>query len=423
MNETDFEYLIANGLTETTEEDQQCCDELMSLAVPFTAHWENLDDEVKCFQWDDQWERYIKHCAELIDYEGRDKWLPWNLYRSLGLNWLDGYNFTQRIGNCCGHAHKNAGKASCLTNAERTGKSPREIALCIAYGIARGNGQMRMGSGLNLNPMAKWAATVGNFWTADFGRYDGGRNANQWRRGDSPPNRNALKTQSVVIYLPSASFDHCYAVCAAGFGINMGTSTFPTASAPNGDGLSAPSAWRSGGHAMAFISAYTGRSGRRYVYLENSHGARYAADGLHPSNQHGCWIDEAAFGRMANNAFRFGRWYVNLMDIASYVYGTQIGSPSTSISTSVVGKSCVATDGEWLYDGQVAAEIRGEVASGFDVAEKQALIDRKITSSNVSVEAVRCSIDNRESTATDYGSRTAEDADRTAADYQISVIG
>ena len=34
----DFEYLICNGLTETTEEDQQCYEELMSSAMPFVAH-------------------------------------------------------------------------------------------------------------------------------------------------------------------------------------------------------------------------------------------------------------------------------------------------------------------------------------------------------------------------------------------------
>jgi len=314
MNNTELEYLLHNGLTETTEDDQQCYDELMSMAVPFTAHWEDINDEVKVFQWDSQWERYIKHRAELIDYEGRDEYLPWNLYKSLDLNWVDGYNFSQRIGNCCGHAHKNAGKASSLANAHRTGKQPVEIALCIAYGIARGNGQMRMGSGLNLNPMAKWAATIGNFWTADFGRYDGGRNASKWRRG-SPACTNALKTQSVVVYLPSASFDHCYAVCAAGFGINMGTSTFPTGSVPNGDGLGVPSTWRNGAHAMAFIAAYKGRSGRRYIYLENSHGARYASDSLNPNRQCGCWIDENEFRKMTNNAFRFGTWYVNLMEM------------------------------------------------------------------------------------------------------------
>ena len=81
----------------------------------------------------------------------------------------------------------------------------------------------------------------------------------------------------------------------------------------NGDGLSVPTQWRRGAHAMAFVAAWQSPAGRRYVYLENSHGARYAGDSLHRDRQHGCWCSEADVRRMAlNNAFRFGRWYVNL---------------------------------------------------------------------------------------------------------------
>ena len=119
---------MCNGLRETTAEDQLCFDTLMSSAAPFVAHWEDLDNEVKTFNWDSQWERNIKHQAELIEHEGREKFLPWNLYRSLGLNWLDGYNFAQGIGNCCGHGHKQAGKASKLTTAKLTGTTlPRGL--------------------------------------------------------------------------------------------------------------------------------------------------------------------------------------------------------------------------------------------------------------------------------------------------------
>ena len=81
MNNTKLEYLFSNGLTETTEADQHCHDELMSLAIPFTAHWEDFDNSVKSFQWDGAWEKYLKHCAELIDEEGRELYLPWNLGR------------------------------------------------------------------------------------------------------------------------------------------------------------------------------------------------------------------------------------------------------------------------------------------------------------------------------------------------------
>jgi len=308
----DVPELWCNGLRESTKEDLQCYEELASIAMPFTAHWEDANDAVKSFQWDASFDRYIEHCAKLIDDAGRENWLPWNLYNSLGLDWLDGYNFSQGIGNCCGHAHKNSLKASNLTNARRTGRTPREIHLCIAYGIARGNGRMNMGSGLNLNPMAKWAATVGNFWTSDFGRYNSGQTARNWRSG-SPACANALKTQSIIVHLPSASFDHVFRACAAGFGITMGTHTFPAASAPNSDGLSVPTRYRNGGHAEAFIAAWIAASGKRYVYQENSHGARYAGDSLHPGWQDGCWIDEVEFRKMAPaNVFRWGQWYVNL---------------------------------------------------------------------------------------------------------------
>ena len=95
--------------------------------------------------------------------------------------------------------------------------------------------------------MAKLSATVGNFWASDFGKYDG---------------------------------------------------------------LAQASTWKSGAHAVALIAAFRSRSGKRYVFMENSHGARYAADSLNPNRQWGCWMDESDLKRMY--AERFGRWYVNL---------------------------------------------------------------------------------------------------------------
>ena len=312
MKKEKFEYLLSNGLTETTEADQLCCDELMSMAVPFTAHWEDQNNTVKSFQWDSELEKHLKHYAELIDYAGREKYLPWNLYQSLNLKWLDGYNFTQRTGDCCGHAHKNAGKASLLTTAKRTGRTPREIALSVAYAIARGNGHVRHGSGCNLNPMAKWASTVGNFWTADFGKYDGGGYIRKYRKGGVQDN-NALKTQSIIVHLPKPDFDYCYAACAAGFGINIGSHVYPVGSAPNGDGLAVPSNWKNGAHAVSLIAAWKSRAGRRYVFMENSHYPTYASDLLCSGRQWGCWLMEEHIKRMATE--RFGRWYANLMEM------------------------------------------------------------------------------------------------------------
>ncbi|MDR0328630.1 MAG: hypothetical protein LBI05_10085, partial [Planctomycetaceae bacterium] len=71
--------------------------------------------------------------------------------------------------------------------------------------------------------------------------------------------------------------------------------------------------WKSGAHAVSLIAAGRGRSGKRYVYMENSHGARYVADSLNPNRQWGCWVDENGITRMATE--RFGRWYVNLMEM------------------------------------------------------------------------------------------------------------
>ena len=314
MTNTELEYLLSNGLTESTEEDIACYDELMSLSLPFTALWEDSDNEVKCFQWDSDWEKYLNHRAELIDYEGRREYLPWNLYKNLNLTWLDGYAKAQGTGDCCAFGHFNSGKASNLTNAHRTGRVPKEFALSVAYAVARGGGKLSHGSGCNLNPMSKWAATVGNYWTSDFGKYDVGKYLSKYKKG-SQQDANALKTQSVIIYLPQATFDHCYAVCAAGFGINMGSSVYPTASVPNGDGLATSSLWKNGAHSMALMASYIGQSGKRYIYLENSHGARYAADALNKERQWGCWLDESHFKRLAESGFRFGTWYAHLVEM------------------------------------------------------------------------------------------------------------
>jgi hypothetical protein len=307
----DFEFI--DGLTETTEEDMECFDFCMSHSIPFTAHWENLNDDMKVFQWDSEWEKYIKHRTEVIDQEGRESYLPWNLYRSLGLSWIDGYAKSQGTGDCASFGHFNACKASMLSNARRTGKIAREFALSVAYGIARGNGKMSFGSGCNLNPLSKWTATVGNFWTSDFGKYDVGRYISKYQKG-SQQDKNALKTQTIPIYLPSPSFDYCYAVCSAGFGINIGSGVYPTGSSVNGDGLGQASSWKNGGHSVALIAAWTSKSGKRYVFLENSHGQKYVADSLSGGvRQWGCWMSEADIKKMGTE--RYGRWYVSLTEM------------------------------------------------------------------------------------------------------------
>ena len=308
-------YEFLDGLLECTEEDLLLFDECYSQRVPFTALWQDRDDRAKIVDWDSDYEKWLRHRSQLIEYEGPEKHMPWNLYESFGLKWMDGYNYAQSQGDCCSMGNKNSLKASNLSNMYRTGHPAPEIAASMTYAIARGNGTPRFGNGLNLNPMSKWAAEVGNYLAADFGKYDGGRYVAKYKRG-SGQDANALAHQSIVIYLPKCTFDFCYAACSAGIGINMGTTTYPTSAAINGDGLAVPSSWRNGGHSMAWVFAMTVGS-RRYLYLENSHGARYAADKYSGGKkQHGLWINETTFARIADTNFRYGRWYCNVGELA-----------------------------------------------------------------------------------------------------------
>jgi hypothetical protein len=316
MSSAEIPYWWDHGLLETSESDQLCYDECFARQIPFTAHWANLDDTMKSFAWDTEWEKFIRHCGEVIDYEGREKWLPWKIYAEQGLQWLDGYNFVQRTGDCYSFAHRNATKTCNLTNAKRLDKKPIEFAHSVVYALARGNGKVSFGSGCNLNPGAKWAAAKGNYWTSDFGRYDAGKYVSQYKPG-SVQDTNALKTQTIPLFLPEPNFDYCYAVCSAGFGIVIGSTVYPTSAVPNDDGLSVPTGWKHSDHATALIAAFKGKSGKRYIYLENSHGDKYAGDSLHTNKQHGCWLTEADFKRMIVNAYRFGVWYAALTEMTA----------------------------------------------------------------------------------------------------------
>jgi len=293
-------------------------DECYSQAVSLSAAFKNIDDTPKYVSWDAELETWLRHRAALIDEDGRAEYLPWRLYESLGLQWLDGYNYTQKTGDCCSMGHKNSLKRSNLTNAKRTGRTVPEIAASMTYAIARGNGRVNFGSGLNLNPMGKWAAQKGNFLTADFGSYDTGSYTRKYQAG-SGQDKNALKHQSVILFLPAASFDHTFLMCSAGVGINMGTGTYPTGSSVNGEGFGVASSWKNGGHAMAFVATMVSPSGRRYIYLENSHGNRYAADRYNNQRQSGCWIDETAFKKIAASGFRYGTWYGNIGELGEKV--------------------------------------------------------------------------------------------------------
>ncbi len=94
----DLEYLMSNGLTLTTEADEAMFHECMDMAVPFTSHWMDHNNEVKVMQWDDGWEKYLSHRAALIGEEGRESYLPWNIYKDIEPNWIDGLYLKQNTG-------------------------------------------------------------------------------------------------------------------------------------------------------------------------------------------------------------------------------------------------------------------------------------------------------------------------------------
>ncbi|MCL2711585.1 MAG: hypothetical protein FWE95_11970, partial [Planctomycetaceae bacterium] len=200
-----------------------------------------------------------------------------------------------------------------LTNSVRTKIKPPEVNSSIAYASARGNGTPRWGSGANLNPLSKWVAEIGNHLVSDVGAYDTSGTA--LRKANATTNANALKHQSVIIYVPGSGntpkFDDVFLACSGGFGVCMGTGTYPTAAKVGPSGLSEPSAWKNGGHAMSWAAAIV-ESGVRFLYLLNSHGNRYEGDKYHAGRQPGCWIREQVYSRIANGAHRYGNWYVNV---------------------------------------------------------------------------------------------------------------
>lgn len=306
---------MCNGLRPRTERDYQLFSECQAKAVPLSALWEDRDDDAKVVSWDAAWERFIQHRAGLIEAMGKERFLPWNIYKELNLDWLDGYDFVQQVGDCGSMGHKNSLKTSNLTNALFTGRKPREIACSVMYGIARGDGKMNFGNGCNLDPLAKYSAEKGNYWTEDFGPYDAGRYCKKYRPG-GVQDEHAKKSQSVIVYLAEPEFDLVYNACAAGFGVNMGSSIYPTGSSLNEDNLGEVDGFGSGGHCMAWVASTVGKkTGRRYVYLENSHPTKYASDELNPGHQWGVWVDERRFKKIANNAFIYGNWYVNIGEL------------------------------------------------------------------------------------------------------------
>jgi hypothetical protein len=311
------DFIYPDGLVESTEQDLQVFDECFSSAIPSSLLWKDLDNTPKFVQWDTDWVEYLQHRKILIDTDGRTEYFPWKIYAERALKWANGYAPSQgNLGSCCLFGHTNSLITSNLTNSVRTGKPAPEINSSITYAVARGNGTPRWGSGLNLIPMSKWAAEIGNYLVSDVGAYDTAGTA--LKKDTATAKKNALKYQSIIIYVPgknnTPSFDDVFLACSAGFGVAMGTGTYPTASKVGSSGLSEPTSWKNGGHAMCFAAAVW-HNGKRYLYLLNSHGYRYDGDKYFDGKQPGCWISEENFARIANGAYRYGNWYVNIGEI------------------------------------------------------------------------------------------------------------
>ncbi len=307
-------YEMSNGLRLSTPRDLELAALCYGSAVSLSTIWSDNNNTAKVLSWNSELEDYLDRRARLIDVDGRENYLPWNAYKNLELDWIDGYAYPQTRGDCCSFGHRNSLKASNLTNAIRTGIKPRDTAQSVVYAIARGDGTPRFGDGLNLNPMASYAAEYGNFWVDDFGKYNGGSYVRKYQDG-SEQTQHALETQSIVFRLPEITFDTVYRVCSAGIGINIGAGEYPTSARQNNDGLALAKGWSGGGHSMALIAAWKGRSGERYVYLENSHGAIYEGDTLHKGAQYGCWLNESLFDRIGQYNNMYGDWYGNLGEI------------------------------------------------------------------------------------------------------------
>jgi hypothetical protein len=302
-------FEMCNGLRESTEEDLQIAKECFDAQIPLSAYWARTDNDAKYITWDSEWEKYCKHRAELIDFEGRDKFLPWKLHEENKGTW-DSWGYLQKTGDCCSFGNLSSLHASQLTICKTTGRTPVGINPSYTYAFARGNGRMSFDSGLNLSPMMKYAAKIGNYRIQDVGKYDC-----SVRNYNSQYDAGALQNQTIAVILPKVDFDLIFLACSAGFGVHTGASRYPSSSSVNSDGLAVASGFSSGGHATAYVAAYTSKSGKRYIYFMNSHGAKYAADELSGGQkQHGCWVDNQLYRSHAITS-SYGAPYVNLPEI------------------------------------------------------------------------------------------------------------
>lgn len=307
------EFKYPDGLTLTTPEDQATFDKCYAARVPLSALWRDDNNESKLVEWNAEFETLCRQRKRILDdlpannfgKRGRERLLPQNLYKELKLNLVDGLYATQVNGDCYDFGSRHAQLYSDMVNSLLTGRKLTDLALSITYAIARGDGRVNYGDGLNLNRGGRWRAEVGNFWASDFGKYCGGKNV---KTPTQQQRENALKTQSVVVPLPKPDWRYVLIANEAGFGVCMGTGTYPTTATLGVDGLACPASYSRGGHSEAYTACFNAGSGLK-IYQPNSHSSKFIGDFLsNAQKQVGTWNAEADIHKQAT--FNYGVWSI-----------------------------------------------------------------------------------------------------------------
>ena len=269
--------------------------ELFQSARSLSTIWRSVDDTKKIVAWDDAFEEYLAHRKSLIDLAPQGIYLPWKIAQDKRLSFVNGYALNQGPqGSCAGAAWRNALLASDLINAKLAGFNEiTETGVDMVYAMARGNGRLNWGGGCNGTPLVKYGTEIGNYRTADIGKYDpSGRNVTQANFNNPSFKANALLHQSICCFLPDISFDTFYKVCSAGLSVWVGSPSFP-ASASIRNGVSRVSRWTNGAHATCFQFGLED-FGVKLLYFQNSHGERYATQtDKFDTPRSGTWINHA----------------------------------------------------------------------------------------------------------------------------------
>jgi len=306
MTENRFDYLngksdsfiVSHGLVEQTPEEVAMENVLMSSARSLSTMWRSVDDTKKIIVWDTAFEEYLEHRKLVIDMAPLGTYFPWNIQKEKGIQLVNGYSLNQGAqGSCAGAAKRNALLGSDLVNAKFAGyNGVTETGVDMVYAMARGNGRLNWGGGCNGTPLVKYGTEIGNYRTADVGKYDPrGSNVTQANFNNPTFKANALLHQSICCFLPDVAFETFYKVCSAGLSIWIGSPSFPASATIQG-GISRVSNWTNGAHATCFQLGIEDTA--KLLYFQNSHGERYAKDkDKFDTPRSGTWIDKGQFAQ------------------------------------------------------------------------------------------------------------------------------